>query len=191
MSDIKYKAVMRFLDVCIPKFDEDEVRSMAVTASSPPVSFHLPLFPQDDIDYVIDDGEVKGGDTRTVEQDSGINDVRHWVLSVYQPTFYHFSQRIEWRQHAFDLNFEVERLRVTLSRSNDEGGSKSLGDLTLERFSLAFSLTKFDMHADIKLRSALHFESSSILTRLQVTLHATCPTWPRANRNGLLRRIAR
>ena len=66
-----------------------------------------------------------------------------------------FSQRPELHQHTFELNFQVDHLRVSISKSGADGGEKPLGDVSLERFALVFALAKFDMNVDINLRYAV------------------------------------
>ena len=47
----------------------------------------------------------------------------------------------------------MQKLRAALFRSTSEGAERPLGDVTFERFSLAFALAKYDMSVDIDLRS--------------------------------------
>ena len=46
----------------------------------------------------------------------------------------------------------MQKLRAALFRSTSDGTERPLGDVTFERFSLAFALAKYDMSVDIDLR---------------------------------------
>lgn len=68
-------------------------------------------------------------------------------------------QRPQLRQHIFELNFQVDKLRASLSKSDGNGGEKPLGDVTFDNFALAFALAKYDMKVDVNLRYLI-FSSS-------------------------------
>jgi vacuolar protein sorting-associated protein 13A/C len=55
-------------------------------------------------------------------------------------------------QHIFELNFQVDELRASLSKSTAEGTENLLGEVSLGQFGLDFTLAKYDMHVDINLR---------------------------------------
>lgn len=61
----------------------------------------------------------------------------------------------ELRQHVFALNFQVNHLLVTLSKSDGVGGEKLLGDVSFDRFALGFTMAKYDMKVDVNLRYVL------------------------------------
>ncbi|KAF4623901.1 hypothetical protein D9613_001806 [Agrocybe pediades] len=146
ISDTKYKSLMRLIDVCIPHF-ETEVQlppQPAVQAQTP--SFQLPamLFGQSDQEYNVDDDDddeqQEGADPKSphdvfFEAEDGTVD------------------RPEYHQHIFEVDFKVDNLRAVISKTNTDGTDKYLGDLTLQHFSLAFALAKFDMKVDINLSS--------------------------------------
>ena len=50
------------------------------------------------------------------------------------------------------MNFRVQKLSAALYRSASDGTERPLGDVTFERFSLAFALAKYDMSVNIDLR---------------------------------------
>ncbi|KAH7930968.1 vacuolar protein sorting-associated protein 13 [Leucogyrophana mollusca] len=143
LSDVKYKSLMRIIDVAIPNFDDDAEQKALAQAQIEKASatFPLPagLFGQSGAEYNVDDGE--GEDTSTSRDDL--------FFEANDGT----SEHPEIRQHIFELDFEVENLRGAISRSNGDGGEKPLGDVTLRHFRLAFSLLKFNMNVDINLRS--------------------------------------
>jgi vacuolar protein sorting-associated protein 13A/C len=63
-----------------------------------------------------------------------------------------FVQHPELRQHLFELDFRVDSLRASVSKSSTDGVDKPLGDLDLEGFALSFALAKYNMTVDINLR---------------------------------------
>lgn len=46
----------------------------------------------------------------------------------------------------------MQKLKAALFRSASDGTERPLGDVTFERFALAFALAKYDMSVDIDLR---------------------------------------
>ncbi|KAJ7038206.1 vacuolar protein sorting-associated protein 13 [Mycena alexandri] len=147
LSDTKYKALMRLIDVCIPKFGEESTAvtppPMVKTASS---AFQLPagLFSQSETEYNVADEEDEAEDA----DDDDANG---------EDTFFEandaFPQRPELHQHIFELNFQVDTLRASLAKTGSDGVEKPLGDVELRRFALLFALAKFDMKVDVNLRS--------------------------------------
>ncbi|KAJ7786305.1 vacuolar protein sorting-associated protein 13 [Mycena metata] len=145
LSDTKYKALMRLIDVCIPKFGEESTPAitpppMVKTASS---AFQLPaLFSQSETEYNVADEEDEAQDA---DDENG------------EDTFFEandaFPQRPELHQHIFELNFQVDTLRASLAKTGSDGIEKPLGDVELRRFALLFALAKFDMKVDVNLRS--------------------------------------
>ncbi|KAJ7293574.1 vacuolar protein sorting-associated protein 13 [Mycena rebaudengoi] len=144
LSDTKYKALMRLIDVCIPKFGKED---SGATPPPPPLvknpssAFHLPsgLFSQAEIEYNVNDSDDSDDEASTAEEDKFFeaND----------------GSRPELHQHIFELNFQVDNLRASLAKTGSDGVEKPLGDVTLQRFALVFALAKFDMKVDVNLRS--------------------------------------
>lgn len=67
-------------------------------------------------------------------------------------TLTYVNQRPEFRQHIFELSFQVDNLRASLSKADNDGVEKPLGDVSFGRFALAFVMAKFDMKVDVNLR---------------------------------------
>ncbi|GLB36151.1 putative vacuolar protein sorting-associated protein [Lyophyllum shimeji] len=143
-SDTKYKALMRLIDVCVPQLGDDESRNApsAPTATANAEGFHLAsgLFGPAGTEYNLDDG----GD------DKDDNDPREDIFFEAEDGT---TGSPELRQHIFELNFQVDNLRAAIFRSMADGVEKALGDVSFERFMLAFALAKYDMKVDISLRS--------------------------------------
>ncbi|KAF8216245.1 hypothetical protein K438DRAFT_1748990 [Mycena galopus ATCC 62051] len=147
LSDTKYKALMRLIDVCIPKLGDD------VAASAPPPlvkngsnAFQIPsgLFGQSETEYNVadeDDAEEDDDDASAGGED------KFFEATDGDPI------RPELHQHVFELNFQVDNLRASLAKTGSDGVEKTLGDVELQRFGLMFALAKFDMKVDVNLRS--------------------------------------
>ncbi|KAJ7706184.1 vacuolar protein sorting-associated protein 13 [Mycena rosella] len=145
LSDTKYKALMRLIDVCIPKFGDSEAATAPPPLPKHPSNtFQLPsgLFSQADTEYNVydeddeaDDDASTGGEDKFFEADDG---------SVQRP---------ELHQHIFELNFQVDNLKASLAKTGSDGAERPLGDVTFQRFALLFALAKFDMKVDVNLRS--------------------------------------
>ncbi|TFK41159.1 vacuolar protein sorting-associated protein vps13 [Crucibulum laeve] len=149
-SDTKYKSLMRLIDVCIPTFGTDE----KVQTLGPPIpnrtvsgAFHLAsgLFGPTEMEYNVDDSED--------DTDDNQGNVEPSREDLFFEANDGTSGRPELRQHIFELNFRVGNLRASVFKSGFDGVEKPLGDLCLERFSLALALAKYDMHVDVSLRS--------------------------------------
>ncbi|KAG6842210.1 hypothetical protein C0991_000180 [Blastosporella zonata] len=146
-SDTKYKALMRLVDVCIPKFgDEEESQdSSGLSVSSVPTAFQLPpvLFGPGEREYNV---EVEGDGSDDDDDDGSQDDL---FFEADDGT----SGLPEIRQHTFELTFQVDNLLATLSKSTSDDVEKPLGVIYFERFMLAFAVAKYDMRVDINLRS--------------------------------------
>ncbi|KAJ7487596.1 vacuolar protein sorting-associated protein 13 [Mycena galericulata] len=141
LSDTKYKALMRLIDVCIPKFGDDTGEPVApppLVKNSSSAFQPSGLFSQSGTEYNVDDDEDEddastGGDDKFFEADDG--------------------SRPELHQHIFELNFQVDILRASLAKTGSDGAERPLGDVTFQRFALVFALAKYDMKVDVNLRS--------------------------------------
>jgi vacuolar protein sorting-associated protein 13A/C len=56
----------------------------------------------------------------------------------------------------------VQKLSAALFRSIGDGNERPLGDVTFERFALAFALAKYDMSVDIDLRFVIYYLVSPV-----------------------------
>ncbi|KAF8078623.1 vacuolar protein sorting-associated protein 13, partial [Lyophyllum atratum] len=147
-SDTKYKALMRLIDVCIPKLGDDDSRTApsatAVTPASGGFQLASGLFGPSEAEYNVDDD---GEDSDDANEDK----------SSREDLFFEADdgtvRRPELHQHIFELDFQVDKLRAAIFKSTSEGVEKLLGDVSFERFVLAFALAKYDMKVDVSLRS--------------------------------------
>jgi vacuolar protein sorting-associated protein 13A/C len=136
-SDAKYKAILRLVDVTIPHFDDDDAQAAPSRPAGPvrltsgfkmPSGFlHLP-----GREYNVDDSEETSDMGSTVIAQTGGGQDR----AIHQKNF--------------ELDFRVEALFASIAKVQGEI-EKPLGSLSFNRFSLGFSLAKYDMKVDVKL----------------------------------------
>ena len=145
MSDKKYKALMRLIDVAIPKFDSEdspdraveESRKTALTNGSEKKKSQRQSFQlreQRDAPIIEHDSDGEEHD----ESDG---------KSVEQP--------VNLRQRNFEFKFTVAKLQGSLYRSDPEGkkADQLLVELVAEHFHLDFYLRPYDMVAEVLLKS--------------------------------------
>ncbi|KDQ63547.1 hypothetical protein JAAARDRAFT_29565 [Jaapia argillacea MUCL 33604] len=138
LSDTKYKSLMRLIDVCIPHFDDETEADVPPPKVQTSGAFQLPsLFGTTDSEYGVDTEDEENGERKDHSTKADDGD----------------AERLDLHQHIFEFNFQVEKLRVSLSKSSPDGNESPVGDLGLEGFSLAFALAKFDMKVDVNLKS--------------------------------------
>lgn len=146
VSDVKYKSLMRLIDVAIPHFDDIDAQSPETTETVKHTSMTFPLssglFGPTEAEYHLDsDDEEAGEETPAGEQEE--------FFEVEEGT----SLMPELRQHIFEFNFAVAEFCVSLSKWSADEGEKPLGKLNLEGFTLAFAMAKYNMGADVNLKA--------------------------------------
>ncbi|KAF9044538.1 vacuolar protein sorting-associated protein 13 [Hymenopellis radicata] len=138
LSDIKYKSLMRLIDVCIPKFGDD------TPADDHTVNFAIrpSFFAQNETEYTVEDDDDDDDDD---------------IESLKEDEFFEASEglpdRPDIHQHIFEFDFRVEQLKVCIFKANADNVEKALGDVSLDKFCLVFALAKFDMKVDVNLRA--------------------------------------
>ncbi|EJD47755.1 vacuolar protein sorting-associated protein vps13 [Auricularia subglabra TFB-10046 SS5] len=141
LSDVKYKALMRFIDVAIPKLGSDTpastVAPVRAEGETTGPTFRLPpVFSTGPEEYTVADED---------EQQDGAEGEEFFEASEGPLANIH--------QHTFEFNFKVDRLEAAIAKMARDGREKALGDLVLQQFELNFALAKFDMRVDVRLRS--------------------------------------
>ncbi|KAG7099216.1 hypothetical protein E1B28_001083 [Marasmius oreades] len=141
LSDTKYKALMRLIDVGIPKFGvstrEDSLPPPAKTPDFPLAPARL--FSVNDIEYHMEEAEDNENEP-----------------SSQSETFYDADSSVdnaELRQHVFEFAFQVEHLGASLSKTSGDGTERPLGNVSFERFDMKLVLAKFDLNVNVNLRS--------------------------------------
>ncbi|KAG6813789.1 hypothetical protein H0H92_007201 [Tricholoma furcatifolium] len=131
-SDKKYKALMRLIDVCIPKFGDEEPLPPRSSQAVGPTStkFHLTpgLFGPVEQEYNV---EVQGDDKSDEHEDN-----EDLFFEADDGT----SGLSEIQQPIFQLDFQVNNLRAAISKTTANGIEKPLGDISFDHFMLAFRL---------------------------------------------------
>lgn len=150
MSDKKYKAMMRILDVAIPQLDDDEPPRVAEKKA--PLKQDQPL-PYGDLrratafqfsaqkqELILaeDSDEDDDDEDKFEEASDGIPNV--------EPTFH---------QKNFEFEFTVDRLQGSLFKADPDGVNpdKELVSLTAEHFVLVVSIRPYDLSAEVILKS--------------------------------------
>ncbi|KAJ8463158.1 hypothetical protein ONZ45_g17681 [Pleurotus djamor] len=139
-SDSKYKALMRLLDVCMPNFpDEDS---------------HEPLPAGDGIGFQFDNRLFSSGVGREYhveelpDHESGDEEAQS-QLETPPDT----SDPLLLRRTVFELNFGVDDLRASISKSTGQRTERELGSIALQHFALGLTQAKYDMKVVVKLRT--------------------------------------
>lgn len=151
---------MRLVDVCIPNFDQGD----SAPLPPPPTDRHaIPafqgLFGQKGIEYTIDDHEDNGHDEAAERQSIASSDQ---VRGTSASQLFHLADEFEQPeilQQVFVLDFKVDSLLATLSKTDGAGIERTLGDASFDNFALGFSMTKYIMKVDVKLRYGCIFEA--------------------------------
>ncbi|KAF8335473.1 vacuolar protein sorting-associated protein 13 [Cantharellus anzutake] len=135
ISNSKYQALMRIIDVAIPHFGENQQPStrdsqreqLVVDRGVSTKFFDTGAGPE----YVVEDPTTSTG---AFEQRSA---------SPHDPS----------NQRIFELQFEVERLQASLYKTSPDETENLLAEASLNFFTLRFVLSTYDMKADISLRA--------------------------------------
>jgi vacuolar protein sorting-associated protein 13A/C len=171
VSDYKYKSLMKLLDVAILKFDDDDDKAKRPTSSGSETTKTLPRNSLTDKDVtgrprsksfqfsaqqheLVMEEDVEHGHQGETE---GLKDAQGDDKS--QP-------QVNISQRNFEFRFTVDKLQGSLYKSDAEGKKPDelLVDLIAEHFNLEFYQRKFDMVADVRLRSLTvedHVEQNS------------------------------
>ena len=91
ISDTKYKALMRLMNVCIPKFDDEEIQPASAAPVVGASGFKLsPLFAQAGAEYhIVDDGddqESPGRGVKFYDTEDGNADVCSLLWQRFAPS---------------------------------------------------------------------------------------------------------
>lgn len=148
LSDMKYKSLMRLIDVSIPNFGEPvkSNRPILESQSSNGGSFALAptLFAQPSVEYHLDDDHDDHDDDE--QEDTG-KDEEFFEAEEGIP------EKPLIQQHLFELDFQVDQLRALLSKTGSDGQERLLGEVLLEQFGLTLVLRKYDLEVGVNLES--------------------------------------
>ncbi|KAI0639418.1 vacuolar protein sorting-associated protein 13 [Trametes polyzona] len=162
MSDTKYKALMRLIDVSIPNFDDgaEQAPGRAYSATKQSTSqrhastaFKIPsgfFGPMPEEEYAIEtDDEDQAAVTpkrrEAVERDEENDEFFEADPGTISNPALH--------QHVVEVDFKVDTLGATLYKSAPDGTEKPLGDVALQGFGLLYAMEKYVMKVDVNLKS--------------------------------------
>ncbi|KAJ2900637.1 hypothetical protein MKZ38_002296 [Zalerion maritima] len=155
VSDTKYKAVMRIIDVAIPKFDDGPQRPAmpdrkSSSKSRPRAKSNVStrsqkthrrsqsnqLFMAQQTAIIIDDN-IDEGDNYEDAQDGTVN------------------EQLKMQQRSFEFKFDVDELRGSLYKSDPDKreADRLLVELVAQHFDLEFYIRPYDMVAEVSLGS--------------------------------------
>ncbi|KZS92954.1 vacuolar protein sorting-associated protein 13 [Sistotremastrum niveocremeum HHB9708] len=153
LSDEKYKALMRFIDVAIPNFDDGTPPTTVVTTGiaaregERPDAFRLrsAMFSSEDKEYIVEEDGEHGSPTPSPRRVTESSSRTTSVIS---------SQVLNYRQHVFELGFEVQTLKVALLKSAaSELDDQPMGSVMLSNFGLQVAVSKYDMVVQVGLKA--------------------------------------
>ncbi|TCD71537.1 hypothetical protein EIP91_008918 [Steccherinum ochraceum] len=146
LSDTKYKAIMRLVDVAIPHFDDDAAAQPARPSYNTQPAFRIPsgLFASIEPDFDVDDTLPTRDSAQTVASDGDQDDQ---FFEAEEGS----TQNPEIHQHTVEISFQVDTLRASLFRSTNDNGERELGNVSLSRFALDFAMEKYVMSVDVNL----------------------------------------
>lgn len=149
LSDTKYKALMRLIDVCIPHFNDDDDSTLDVPKAPAKTAtrgvssgFHLPSLFESRREYNVDEHHNDEDDEE--DPDNSKDDVFFEAED---------SLSTDIQQQIFVLDFAVDNLKAYITKTGLDGKERPLGKVSLDLFNLDFGLAKHDMKVDITLRS--------------------------------------
>ncbi|KAI8995643.1 vacuolar protein sorting-associated protein 13 [Trametes punicea] len=162
MSDTKYKSLMRLVDVSIPNFDDAEqapdraslAQKPSTSQRSPSNAFKIPsgFFgpTSEEEEYAIEtddeDQAAAKPERHTPPERDDENDEFFEADpgTISNPALH---------QHTVEIDFKVDTLRATLSKSSPDGTDKLLGDVAFQGFGLLYAMEKYVMKVDVNLKS--------------------------------------
>lgn len=155
-SDRKYQTLMKFIDVAVPRFgdDEDDAEAKLVATVNP--SFGRRQVKEYNLEESRHDLEH---DRRSIishgtqSYDEGSQDGRGGDQFYEANDDQTESQKREAQQVSFEFNFSVGKLQASLFRSTSPTAERLLANTALEGFGLTFQQRKYEMSVDLFLRN--------------------------------------
>lgn len=149
ISDKKYKAMMKLIDVVIPKLDEPAEK--AVAAKGPAKSLEPPTYQElrraSAFQFSNQEREILLAEE--LDEDGSVIDE-----DEFQEASEGSTDNVGVQQKTFELRFTVDKLVGSLSKADVNGKSeKELVTLVAEHFSLNVVIRPFDLTAEVMLKS--------------------------------------
>jgi vacuolar protein sorting-associated protein 13A/C len=159
MSDLKYKSLMRIINVAIPRFDDDEaVDGKAALPVDDTVAKELAKRPraQSSVSQRRRSHRQSASFQFTAQEAVILEESDNDDDGEFQDASNGRTDAdLKVQQRSFELSFTIARLQGSLYRSDPEGKrpDKLLVELVAEHFSIDFYLRSFDMVAEVSLQS--------------------------------------
>ncbi|KAH9849745.1 vacuolar protein sorting-associated protein 13 [Lenzites betulinus] len=184
MSDTKYKALMRLIDVSIPKFDDEEHAPDRVYAAArqstsqrrPSAAFKIPsgfFGPTTEDEYAI---ETDDEDQASVAPTPREPALRHEDSDEFFEADTGAISNPALHQHVVEIDFKVDTLRATLYKSASDGTEKPLGDVAFQGFGLGYAMEKYVMKVNVNLKSVSMHVNQPGKDRLEFVSSAAGPS---------------
>lgn len=165
VSDAKYKALMKLLDVAIPKFHEDELQTPR--PGPRPSKSRSKSFMDSEADRKEKAKKLSSkSHSELVIEDDASDDARDVKRKPSEIDNQSLSSEDNADQRNFEFKFTVDKLQGSLFRADPEGrkADQLLVDLVAQGFYLEFYQRPFDMVAEVKLHKLAvedHIEESA------------------------------
>ena len=144
MSDMKYKNMMRLIDIAIPQFSENE-GDVAHKTETVPASKEAK---EHDTRARSQSFQIARKETPVVDEESEMEEGAPTIAKSKK-------KPVNPKQRLFEFKFTVDRLRGSLFRANQDDACNDtlLVELVAEHFQLDYYLRESDMVAEIVLKS--------------------------------------
>jgi vacuolar protein sorting-associated protein 13A/C len=157
-SDAKYKALMKLLEVAIPKFDDSKVEAQRPKSSEGPKRTKRKSTIPDEVARPRGKSFQATRDELVIDEELGEAEKQVEREKEAGPpiqTEDKKQQKTNPEQRNFEFRFTVDKLQGSLYRSDPEGkeAEQLLVDLIAEGFNFEFYQRAFDMAADVKLKA--------------------------------------
>lgn len=153
-SDRKYQTLMKFIDVAVPRFgDDDDHADAGLPATINPSFVRRQVKEYNLEDSKHEDVEHDDHDKRSIKS----HGTQHSIDGGDQFFDPHDdqteTQKMELQQVSFEFNFSVGKLQASLFRSTSATTERLLANAALEGFGLTFKQRKYEMSVDLFLRN--------------------------------------
>ncbi|BEI82300.1 hypothetical protein CcaverHIS002_0301680 [Cutaneotrichosporon cavernicola] len=156
-SDRKYQTLMKFIDVSIPNFGDDDVDEEKAAEAKVIAAPLSPAFQRRElIEYNLEESRHETASVAS-HQDPGSQDGSS-IDGGHRDQFYDSNdhttenQKRELQQVSFEFVFAVGKLQASLFRSTSATSEKPLANAALEGFGLTFLQRKYQRSVDLYLK---------------------------------------
>lgn len=157
-SDAKYKALMKLLDVAIPKFDDPKAEKDKPQLNDEAKKSKRKSLMPSDVERARAKSIQASGNELVMDEQGGEDEAKREHEKRVGPSAkpdVKNQRKVNPEQRNFEFRFTVDKLQGSLYRSDPEGkeADQLLVDLIAEAFYFEFYQRAFDMVADVKLKA--------------------------------------